>query len=225
MKKYTDAHIGLIDRTHYPCTLAASWDWNRVICVDYGDIFYTEKALEAIQLWRHEPLFSRFYHQSGIINIDNTELGKEILKNYEKLGVEVDAEMVGPERCKKMYGSFYDDTDFSGVKEVLVNRDSGWAEATKALTAYDDAAIEAGLKYTAVDLDVLSFGTDGRCTGVLMKGRENIIADRVILATDAGTARLIADSAPNRKELQVDGRLAAGAVVTGIVNLDPKNGQ
>ena len=225
IKKYPEASIRLVDRTQYPCPLAASWDWNKVVRADYCDIFYMEKALEAIQLWRDDPLFSRFYYQSGMINIDNTELGKEMLQNYEKLGVKVDAEMASPERFKKMYGSFYDNTDFSEVGEVFVNRDSGWAEATKALTAYTDAAIEAGVNYTAADIDVLTFGTDGECTGVLTKGGENITADRIILATGAGTAKLIADSAPSRKELQVDGRLVAGAVVTGIVNLDPKNGQ
>ncbi|KAI4647189.1 uncharacterized protein J4E79_010340 [Alternaria viburni] len=225
IKKYPEAHIQLVDRTQYSCPLAASWDWNKVVRADYGDIFYMEKALEAIQLWRDDPLFSRFYYQSGMINIDNTELGKEMLQNYEKLGVKVDAEMASPERFKKMYGSFYDHTDFSEVGEVFVNRDSGWAEATKALTAYTDAAIEAGVKYTAADIDVLTFGTDGECTGVLTKGGENITADRIILATGAGTAKLIADSAPSRGELQVDGRLVAGAVVTGIVNLDPKKGQ
>ncbi|KAI4656560.1 uncharacterized protein J4E78_006449 [Alternaria triticimaculans] len=225
IKKYPEAHIQLIDRTQYPCPLAASWDWNKVIRADYGDLFYMEKALEAIQYWRHDPLFRQFYHQSGLVNIDNTDLGGEILKNYEKLGVKVDAEMASPERFKKMYDSFYDNTDFSEVGEVFVNRDSGWAEATKALTAYTDAAIEAGVKYTAANIDVLTFGADGECTGVLTKGGENITADRIILATGAGTAKLIADSAPSRKELQVDGRLVAGAVVTGIVNLDPKNGQ
>ncbi|KAH6865978.1 hypothetical protein BKA58DRAFT_471894 [Alternaria rosae] len=184
IKKYPNTHIGLIDRTRYPCTLAASWDWNKVIRADY-----------------------------------------EILKNYEKLGVEVDEEMVSIERCKKMYSSFYDDTDFSGAEEVFVNRDSAWAEATNALTAYNDAAIEAGLKYTAADIDVLTFGTDGGGTRFLTKGGENITAHRIILGTGAITAKLIADSAPNRSELQVHGRLVVGAVVTGLVDLDPKNGQ
>ena len=225
IRKYSEAHIQLIDRTQYPCPLAASWDWNKVIRADYGDIFYMEKALEAIEYWRHDLLFSQFYHQSGMINIDDADLGRKVLKNYEKLGIEVDAEMVSPERLKAMYGSFYDNTDFSEVGKVFVNRDSGWAEATKALTAYTDATIEAGVKYAAADVDVLTFGRDGGCTGVLTKGGENITADRIILATGAGTAQLIADSAPNRSELQVDGRLVAGAVVTGIVNPDPKDGK
>lgn len=133
--------------------------------------------------------------------------------------------MVSPERLKEMYGSFYNDTDFSEVNDVFVNRDSGWAEATKALTAYTDAAVESGVKYTAADIDVLTFGTDGGCTGVLTKNGESITADRIVLATGAGTVKLLADSAPSRSELQVDSRLVAGAVITGIVNLDSKNGQ
>ncbi|KAI4942775.1 hypothetical protein J4E91_009694 [Alternaria rosae] len=124
---------------------------------------------------------------------------------------------------KTMYGSFYDDTEFPKASEGFVNRDSGWAQATKALTAYTDAATEAGVNYTAADIDVLTFGTDGRCTGVLAKCGANFTADRIILATRAGTAKLIADSASNRSKLQAHAPLVARAVVTGIVNLDPKD--
>ena len=96
-----------------------------MVRADYGDIFYMEKALEAIKLWRDDPLFKPFYYQSGMINIDNTSLGTETLQNYEKLGVKVDAEMVSTDRFKKEYCSFYEDTDFSDVSDVFVNRDSG----------------------------------------------------------------------------------------------------
>jgi sarcosine oxidase/L-pipecolate oxidase len=165
------------------------------------------------------------YHQSVIINFDNTELRKKILKNYTKLGIEVDAETVSPERMKTMYGSFYDDTEFPKASEGFVNRDNGWAQATKALTAYTDAATEAGVNYTAADIDVLTFGTDGGCMGVLVKCGANFTADRIILATGAGTAKLIANSASNRNKLQAHAPLVIRAVVTGIVNLDPKDGR
>ena len=225
IKKYPEASVHLVDRTPYPCQLAASWDWNKVVRADYGDLFYMEKALEAIQLWREDPLFKPFYYQSGIIKINNSDLGRNTLENYKKLGVKVNAKIVSPDRFKEEYGSFFEHTDFSEAKDVFVNEDSGWAEAAKALTAYTDAAINSGVKYTAKEIDVLTFGTDGGCTGVLTKDGTNITADRVVLATGAGTAKLLADSAPSRKELQVNGRLVAGAVITGIVNLDPKNGQ
>ncbi|CAN9079450.1 unnamed protein product [Alternaria alternata] len=176
-----------------------------------------EKALEAIQLWREDPLFKPFYYQSGIIKINNSDLGRNTLENYKKLGVKVNAKIVSPDRFKEEYGSFFEHTDFSEAKDVFVNEDSGWAEAAKALTAYTDAAINSGVKYTAKEIDVLTFITDGGCTGVLTKGGTNITADRIVLATGAGTAKLLADSAPSRKELQVNGHLVAGAVITGEV--------
>lgn len=64
----------------------------------------------------------------------------------------------------------------------------------------------------------------GGVTGAKTKTGEIIAGDRIILCTGAGTAKLLADSAPDRPELQVDGRMVAAAVVTGIVNLDPKQG-
>ncbi|KAG9189153.1 sarcosine oxidase / L-pipecolate oxidase [Alternaria panax] len=169
--------------------------------------------------------FQTVYHQSGIIKINNSDLGKDTLQNYEKLGVKVDAEIFSVDRFKEMYRSFYDITDFSGSNDVFVNRDSGWAEATRALTAYTDAAMESGVKYTAEDIDVLTFRPDGGCTGVLTKDGNNITVDYIVLATGAVTAKLFDNSAPSRKGLQIEGRPVAGAVITSIVNLDPKNGQ
>lgn len=58
----------------------------------------------------------------------------------------------------------------------------------------------------------------------LEDGKE-LKADKVILSTGAGTHKLLADSAPKRPELQVDGRMVAAAVVTGIANLSAQEGK
>jgi glycine/D-amino acid oxidase-like deaminating enzyme len=49
IRKYPDATIHLIDRDAYdaPVRVAASWDWNKVIRADYGDIFYTRLGSSA----------------------------------------------------------------------------------------------------------------------------------------------------------------------------------
>jgi hypothetical protein len=52
----------------------------------------------------------------------------------------------------------------------------------------------------------------------LTRNSENITADHIVLATSAGTAKLLADSALNRSEPELDGHLVAGAMVTGIKN-------
>ena len=225
IKKYPDASVHLIDRTPYPCPLAASWDWNKVVRADYGDLFYMEKALEAIQLWRNDPMFKPFYHESGMIKMDNTGLGRTMIANYAKLGIKVDAEMLSPEAFKKDFGDFFQNTDYTDVEEVFVNRESGWAEATKALAAYTDAAVEAGVKYIPAEVERLEFDSDGACMGVRLTDERTVTASRIILSTGAGTAKLLADSAPDRPDLQVDGRIVAAAVVTAITNLDASEAQ
>ena len=61
-------------------------------------------------------------------------------------------------------------------------------------------------------------GTD-KCTGVTLQSGRTLHADRSLLCTGANTAKLLADSAPQWKELQADGRLVAAGVVIADVNL------
>jgi sarcosine oxidase/L-pipecolate oxidase len=225
IKKHPHTSISLIDRTPYPCPLAASWDWNKVVRADYGDVFYMEKALEAIHLWRTDPLYKPYYHESGLINIDNTGLGRQMIENYKKLNTDISPEMVVPDEFKKRYDGFFTDTDFTGVKEVFVNIKSGWAEATKALKALIDATVSAGVKYVEADIAALTFNETGGCTGVRTIDGSVLKADKIVLSTGAGTAKLLADSAPDRDELQVGDRMVAAAVVTGIVRFSAREGQ
>src|ERR1700712_1480611 len=51
-QRYPNARTCLVDRMPYPCPLAASWDWNKVVRADYGDAFYMKFALEAMDSWR-----------------------------------------------------------------------------------------------------------------------------------------------------------------------------
>jgi glycine/D-amino acid oxidase-like deaminating enzyme len=85
IKKYRYATVILVDRLPYPCPLAASWDWNKVVRADYGHIFYMEKALEAMHFWRTDPLYKPFYYESGYVKIDDTDLGRRMIENYKQL--------------------------------------------------------------------------------------------------------------------------------------------
>ncbi|KUJ09367.1 sarcosine oxidase-like protein [Mollisia scopiformis] len=224
-KKYPGTTISLVDQTPYPCPLAAPWDWNKVVRADYGDLFYMEKALEAIHLWRTDPLYKPFYHESGLINTDNTGLGREMIDNYKKLNTDVVPELITVEAFKKRYGSFFETTDFTGIEEIFVNEKSGWAEATKALKALTDATIKLGVNYVEGEISTLTFDDAGGCTGVKFKDGKPLTAERLILSAGALTAKLIADSAPKRPELQVGDRIVAAAVITGVVNLSAQDGK
>jgi len=119
-KKIPSASITLIDRSPFLCPLAASYDWQKVVRPDYGNLFYMELALEAQDRWRKDPLYSRFYHESGIVKIETGDLAHKMAENFKKLGVNSEAHVVDSERLKRAYPLFWD-TDYTSVKDCYVN--------------------------------------------------------------------------------------------------------
>jgi sarcosine oxidase/L-pipecolate oxidase len=225
-KAHPEASITLLDRSpSFPCPLAASHDFNKIVRADYGSLFYCELALRARELWKNDPLFKPFYHQSGMVIMDESDVGRRIIKNFDSLNESTGSEIIGPDEMKKRYNGLFANTDYGGVKDIFVNPTSGWAEATLAVRKIIEAAIGNGVKYVEGDVVTLELGTNGDCTGIRMKSRDILRAQKIILCTGAGTAKLLADSAPDQKDLQVEDRITAAAVVTGVVKLDPRQAE
>ncbi|MCJ1313359.1 hypothetical protein MMC25_007037 [Agyrium rufum] len=133
--------------------------------------------------------------------------------------------MIGPQELIERYQGFHQDTDFTNVEEIFVNERSGWAQADKALKAVIDAAVDGGVIYIEQELSRLLFDEAGRCTGFEAQDGKKYIAKKTILATGSETAKVLADSAPLKTELQASHRLVAAAVVVGNTKLSPEEAQ
>jgi glycine/D-amino acid oxidase-like deaminating enzyme len=59
IRKYPKSIFTLVDRA-FQYRGAASWDWSKVVRPEYPDIFYMKIALEAMEMWRNDPLYSQF---------------------------------------------------------------------------------------------------------------------------------------------------------------------
>ena len=214
--------IILIDRAPYPCPIAASHDINKIVRSDYGDIFYCKLGLETLEKWRTDPLFKKWYHQSGLLKATDhaIDLVDKTLENYKKLGVDVGAELFKPEELRTRFKGFYADTDLSDVEDILWNPSCGWAEAARALEDTIAAAIRNGVHYVATSVARLILD-NGSCSGIITEEGRTFTAAKTILATGAYTAKLLADSAPERPELQVDNRITAAAVCEAAIDLTP----
>ncbi|EPE25093.1 FAD/NAD(P)-binding protein [Glarea lozoyensis ATCC 20868] len=218
--KYPEASITVLDRSiEFPCPLAASHDFNKIVRADYGNPFYCKLALEARKLWKTDPLYSSFYHESGMVNVDDTGLGRRILKNYEDLDEHPGASIINPDELKLKFDGLFTDTNYEGVDEIFYNPVSGWAEATAAVKAVVEASTVRGVKFVSANVEQLYFNESGSCAGVKCADGRIMIADSTILSTGAGTAKLLARSASNHPELQSGDRVTAAAVVTGIIRL------
>lgn len=221
IRKHPSASITLVDRNAFDAAtkVAASWDWNKVVRSDYKDIVYTSMGLEAREVWSNDPLWSPFYHESGIYWISPTGFAQQVLDNFDKLGAKAELYSLGVDEARMEYGGLFDGADYTGIKEVLINKSSGWAAAKDALQKVLQTTIELGVKYIEAQVQSLEFDADGGCIGVKTSSGQNLAASRIILSTGAFTPKLLVDSAPERTELHAGGRIIAAAVTEATSRL------
>ncbi|KAK1474068.1 FAD dependent oxidoreductase [Colletotrichum tamarilloi] len=225
VRAYPDASITLVDRNAYdaPIRVAASWDWNKVVRADYVDIEYMRLCLEAKKYWSEDPIWKPYYHESGVYWVSPNNFAEQMQENYKKLGVDSGLFSFSVEEAKKQYGGIFKDADFTDVKEVFVNKNSGWGEAKEALQRTIEEAVKLGVKYVEAEVEKIEFDDDGAATGIKTSKGESLTASRVILSTGAYTAKLLADSAPARKDLQAGDRFVAAAVTEGFTPVSGEN--
>ncbi|KAI2472253.1 FAD dependent oxidoreductase [Annulohypoxylon bovei var. microspora] len=223
--KFPGASVTLIDRNG-PEDLkrvAASWDWNKVVRADYRDPVYCKLALDAQDVWRQDPLWAPFYHQTGIYWISQSGFSGEVIENYKKLGRDTSGLSEVPvEQAKEEYGGLFREADYQGVKNVLINRTSGWADAKGALEKVTERAIELGVKFVRKETKGLEFDGEGTCVGVTTADGERYEATHTILSTGAFTPKFLDGVAAStgRDQFLAEGRMLATGVTTGLAQLD-----
>ena len=212
----------LLDRMPFPCPIAASHDINKIVRSDYGDIFYCKLGLQTLKSWRTDPLFKKWYHQSGLLKATDrsTELVDKIFENYRKLGVDFGAELFPAPELKSKFRGIYADTNLKNVDNLLWNPSCGWAEAEYALKDTIQAAIDSGVHYVCATVDKL-ICKDEACTGITTVDGRKFTAASTIISTGAYTAKLFADTFPSKPDLQVGDRITAAGVCEAYINLNP----
>ncbi|RYP27058.1 hypothetical protein DL767_007832 [Monosporascus sp. MG133] len=225
--EHPDSSVTLVDRDAFDAysRVAASWDWNKAVRADYGDIVYCQLAIEAQDVFKSDPLWKPYFHETGVYWICRGEHAQDVINNYRKLGRKADISAVPIDEARKMYGGLFEDADYAGAKEVLVNRTSGWAAAGDCLRAVTRKALDLGVKYVTADIASLQIENDGRCSGVKTAKGAVLTASHVILCTGAFTPKLLELSAASsgRNDLRAGSRIVAGGITTGMATLDEES--
>lgn len=227
IKTYPNASVTIVDRDAYDAEsrVAASWDWNKVVRADYDDIVYCRLGLEAQDIFRSDPLWKPFFHESGIYWMCRSDYAQDVVDNFKKLGRKADLSAVPIDEARKLYGGIFNDADYDDVKEVLVNKTSGWAAAGDCLRAVTREAIRLGVKYVTADVASLKFDSSNRCTGTITKDGKALSASHVVLSTGAFTPKLLEQSAVKSglNDLRAGDRILAAGITTGMTKLDEKS--
>ncbi|KAK3371100.1 FAD dependent oxidoreductase [Lasiosphaeria ovina] len=217
-QRHPASRVMLIDRGSRPLQ-CASWDWTKVVRADYPDPLYARLALEAKEVWRNDPLYKPYYHETGLIWVDDDTFTKAVTSNYSALGAQEDWELMPVAKARELSNGLFANADFGTYDSVYVNWSSGYADAGKALERVIETAIEKGVTFVQANVESITFDEAGTCTGVSVNSREILKADRIILATGAETGALLLRSAPHDSRLHAGDRLAAVGLITGRVRL------
>jgi sarcosine oxidase/L-pipecolate oxidase len=215
-RKHPNGKIKLVDKA-FPNRAAASFDRQRVVRADYTNILYMDKTLEALKLWRTDPLYRQFYHQSGLVWVDDKGIAETILENYKRLGADEKVRLANAAEVRKLYRGIFANAKIEDDAEILINESSGWIDAAKCLEATRITALEHGVECIEADVSGLAFDSSGSCTGVRTEDQQLITADRTLLAVGAQTAKVLVDSDPDRAELHAGDRLIAAAITTAKI--------
>ncbi|KAI2636693.1 FAD dependent oxidoreductase [Xylaria nigripes] len=224
IKKYPNALITLVDRDAYDADsrVAASWDWNKVVRADYADVIYCQLALEAQDIFKSDPLWKPFFHETGIFWACRDHYAQRVIDSYRQLGRKAGLEAVSIDEARKLYGGLFKDADYTGVTEVLINPTSGWAAAADSLRAITRKVLELGVKYEVAEVATLLLNEKGHCSGIRTTKGADLKATHTILCTGAYTPTLLEYSAVNSglPNIAAGFRLVAGGVTTGLTRLD-----
>ncbi|KAK6216842.1 c6 transcription factor [Colletotrichum tabaci] len=224
IKKYPDASVTLVDKDAFDADerVAASWDWNKVVRADYDDFTYCQLALEAQDVFKTDPLWKPHFHQTGVYWICRSDYAQNVIDHHRKLGRKDDIIALPVSEARKLYKGLFEDADYSGAKEVLVNRASGWAAAGDCLRAVTREALRLGVKYVTAETASLEFDQRGNCTGIRTTTGETLTASHTILSTGAYTPKLLELSAAKSglHNLRAGDRILAAGITTGMAELD-----
>jgi sarcosine oxidase / L-pipecolate oxidase len=211
-----EARVILMDRTPFPCPMAAGHDLNKIVRADYTDVMYMKLALEALDIWRNDPLYNQHFRQTGMLYSYDRETCEEIVRNYEKLLGKGHAlsKYMDPAEARVKFGGVFRDAKWERVEQCLWSPSAGWVDSAAALKSVIQEAVDIGVEYVEETASKLLLDEHGACVGAQTQHGLELKASRTILAAGANIHLILAESAPDRPEIHAgDLLIAVGAAM------------
>ncbi|CAO1614733.1 unnamed protein product [Sympodiomycopsis kandeliae] len=202
----------------------ASSDLNKIIRADYSDPFYRVLGKEAISEWRTNPLFTPYFHETGVLfhsGVDNPSAeeyidsgirngaaaedggleraspGKALPPKAYKVTADDEEKRYFPKAMRKHLGPFADKLGREDLS--YYNPRGGWAEARAATVAALKEAQRQGARVVGrAEVAKVIYKGD-KATGVTTRDGRNFYTENdgaVIICAGAWTSKLAASFLP-----------------------------
>ena len=172
-----DARIVWFEGTH---VYTASRDTSKIIRATYDDEDYVAFAEKALRMWATNKLYSKFYHQTGWVQVVNEGSHANIVKGPKDTMISI-GEMQKRVRSRK-------EPNLIAGEELRLNEDIGYIDCDLAVEAV--AAEASRLGVIRVKKDVKKLKTEGEIC-VVEAADVCITATTTIVATGPWTPELL----------------------------------
>lgn len=158
--------VHIIDKYEPPSPWSASTDFNKIIRCEYNDPMYMKMAVEALHMWRSDPIFKKSLSECGRILV--TPLSHKGRRNFELKGIKNMQKVnegtkiefyAGGKELSEKFEAFRNNM-ISDNQEVKFNPESGLGRSSQSLTdIYTFLSKHPNVKCT--------FGEDGSAVSII----------------------------------------------------------
>ncbi|KAJ5904399.1 hypothetical protein N7504_006782 [Penicillium tannophilum] len=217
---YTPSNITVLDVYPIPSAQSAGHDLNKIMGIALRNAPDLQLSLEALDMWRNDPLFRPFFHQVGMIDCSSSEEGIQSLeRKYQALidtgiGLEKTNFLLNGAEIAARVPPFTEEQtkEWKG----LYCGEGGWLAAAKAINAIGEFLRSQGVNFgfgRAGTFKRPLFAADGiTCTGVETVDGTKYHGDKVVLAAGAWSSTLV----------DLDGQCVSKAWVYAHIQLTPE---
>ncbi|KAL2812266.1 FAD dependent oxidoreductase [Aspergillus granulosus] len=197
---YTPSNITVLDVYPIPSAQSAGYDLNKIMSIRLRNAPDLQLSLEALDMWKNDPLFRPFFHHVGMIDTSSTAEGIANLKRKHQALIDVG---VGLEKTNFLLDSedeilaklpHFTREQVKGWKGLFCG-DGGWLAAAKAINAIGLFLKEKGVKFGFGGAGTFKqplFADDGTtCIGVKTMDGTKYYANKVVLAAGAWSSTLV----------------------------------
>ncbi|KAH9886896.1 fructosyl peptide oxidase [Xylariomycetidae sp. FL2044] len=218
---YTPSNITVLDTYAIPSAQSAGNDLNKIMGIRLRNKVDLQLSLEARHMWKEDPLFQPFFHNTGRLDCEGSEKGiASLRKQYQSLldadaGLEKTTEWLESEDEILAKMPLLSRDQIKGWKAIF-NQDGGWLAAAKAINAIGEVLKEKGVKFGFGGSGSFKhplFAADGyTCIGVETVDGTKYHADKVVLAAGAWSPALV----------DLDDQCCSKAWVYAMIQLNPQ---
>ncbi|KAJ5257689.1 hypothetical protein N7524_009245 [Penicillium chrysogenum] len=197
---YTPSNITVLDVYPIPSLQSAGYDLNKIMSIRLRNGPDLQLSLEALDMWKNDPLFKPFFHNVGMLDCSSSQEGIASLRRKHQdlidanIGLEKTNIWLESEDDILAKAPHFTREQIKGWKGLFCG-DGGWLAAAKAINAIGTFLKSRGVKFgfgSAGTFKRPLFAPDGAtCSGVETLDGTKYFADKVVLAAGAWSSTLV----------------------------------